>query len=77
MDEENKVKRTTAEELLVEGKVYAWCTCGLTKKSAFCDGSHRGTGLAPKMFTAQNSGLHYLCSCGKSNTAPTCDGSHQ
>ena len=24
-----------------KGKTYAWCTCGLSVKNPFCDGSHK------------------------------------
>ena len=25
-----------------KGKTYSWCSCGLSKKQPFCDGSHKG-----------------------------------
>ena len=28
---------------VLEGKSYFWCTCGLSVKQPFCDGSHKGT----------------------------------
>lgn len=27
---------------LEANKRYGWCTCGLSKKDPFCDGSHKG-----------------------------------
>ena len=27
-----------------KGKTYSWCTCGLSQKQPFCDGSHRKEG---------------------------------
>ena len=29
------------------GKKYAWCNCGQSKKQPFCDGSHKGTEFKP------------------------------
>ena len=59
------------------GKAYAWCACGLSKGQPFCDGSHKGTGLAPKMFTADKAGTVYFCGCKHSKAGATCDGSHK
>lgn len=61
---------------LQEGKVYAWCSCGQSKDQPFCDGSHKGSGMRPNVFTAEKSGTHYLCMCKQSAKAPFCDGSH-
>jgi CDGSH-type Zn-finger protein len=58
------------------GKTYAWCACGGSRGQPFCDGSHKGTGLAPKIFKAQESGTVYFCGCKHSKSAPLCDGSH-
>ena len=27
-----------------KGKIYFWCSCGLSEKQPFCDGSHRKEG---------------------------------
>ena len=27
---------------VLEGKSYFWCTCGISSKQPFCDGSHKG-----------------------------------
>ncbi|MBI2813519.1 MAG: CDGSH iron-sulfur domain-containing protein [Opitutae bacterium] len=59
------------------GKTYAWCACGRSAAQPFCDGSHKGTGLAPKLFKAGQSGPVYFCGCKHSKTGATCDGSHQ
>ena len=28
------------------GKAYWWCSCGLSKKQPFCDGSHKNAGFS-------------------------------
>jgi CDGSH-type Zn-finger protein len=59
------------------GKTYAWCACGRSKNQPFCDGSHQGTGLAPKMFKADKTEMVYFCGCKHSKTGALCDGTHK
>ena len=40
---------------IAEGKKYAWCACGLSSKQLYCDGSLKGSGMAPIVFTADES----------------------
>ena len=42
--------RQPVQVTLEKGEHY-WCACGLSKAQPFCDGSHRGTGIAPLAFT--------------------------
>lgn len=60
-----------------EGRTYAWCACGRSKKQPFCDGSHAGTGLAPVLYEAETSKDVWFCGCKSSQGKPFCDGSHQ
>ena len=46
-----------------KGKTYYWCQCGKSKKQPFCDGSHRGSGIRPVKFTAEETKDVYLCMC--------------
>ena len=58
------------------GKTYMWCACGRSANQPFCDGSHKGTGLAPKRYAAEADGTVYFCGCKHSQAAPICDGTH-
>ena len=60
---------------LEAGKNYAWCSCGLSKNSPFCDGSHPKD-KGPIVFKAEETEMKTLCGCGKSNQTPFCDGTH-
>lgn len=59
------------------GKVYHWCACGLSRNQPFCDGSHKGTGYAPVLWQATESGVKYFCACKRTGKRPLCDGSHK
>jgi CDGSH-type Zn-finger protein len=61
---------------LEEGQTYFWCTCGLSSKPPFCDGTHKGTGMKSHCFTAKASGKVWLCGCKQTKNPPYCDGSH-
>mgnify|MGYP006292764987 FL=1 len=58
------------------GKTYFWCACGRSATQPFCDGSHKGTGLAPTKHTAEKDGKLFFCGCKATAKAPLCDGSH-
>jgi CDGSH-type Zn-finger protein len=58
------------------GKTYFWCACGLSASQPFCDGSHKGSGLAPVKWTAEEDRTAWFCGCKASAAAPLCDGSH-
>ena len=62
--------------LLEAGKEYHFCMCGKSATKVLCDGSHKGTGLAPKAFNVDETKEYYLCACKKSANLPFCDGSH-
>ena len=65
------------EVSLKAGQTYAWCSCGLSTKQPFCDGTHKQTGdLKPIVFVAENDETVYLCGCKQTNNGPHCDGTH-
>lgn len=61
------------------GQNYAWCSCGQSKKSPFCDGTHRYVegGFKPHKFVAEKSQKVYFCGCRATAQPPFCDGSHK
>ena len=58
------------------GRKYAWCACGLSARQPFCDGSHKGTGIVPVVFTAEQTKEVWFCGCKATKGRPYCDGSH-
>lgn len=75
---------------LEKGKTYAWCTCGLSLKQPFCDGTHKNTRPNPDepigetnkpkfvslKFTAEADEEVWLCQCKHTKNPPFCDGTH-
>lgn len=61
---------------LEAGKTVYWCSCGLSKKQPFCDGSHQGTSFVPMAHTPTETKKAYLCTCKHTKKSPLCDGSH-
>jgi CDGSH-type Zn-finger protein len=59
------------------GQEYWWCACGRSKSQPFCDGSHRGTGLAPVQYKADADATAWFCGCKQSGKKPMCDGTHK
>ena len=61
---------------VLEGKSYYWCTCGVSSKQPFCDGSHKGTEFKPVAFKADVTKKLFFCACKQTKNQPFCDGSH-
>ena len=61
---------------VLEGKSYFWCTCGISSKQPFCDGSNKGTEFTHLKYLADQTKKVFFCSCKQTNDQPLCDGSH-
>ena len=59
-----------------KNKSYFWCSCGLSSKQPFCDGSHKNTEFSPVKFIADETKKMFFCACKQTNNQPFCDGSH-
>ena len=62
--------------LEVKPGTYWWCACGKSKGQPFCDGSHKGTGFAPKKVEITEARTLAWCGCKHSKNGAMCDGSH-
>ena len=71
-----KIAQKSPFVMEVEPGKYAWCSCGLSTKQPYCDGSHKGTGLAPIIENVTAARKVAWCGCKRSGKAPFCDGSH-
>ena len=60
----------------VEPGTYFWRACGCSKGQPFCDGSHKGTGFAPKKTDVAEAKTIAWCGCKHTQNSPFCDGSH-
>jgi CDGSH-type Zn-finger protein len=60
----------------MEPGTYYWCACGRTKNQPFCDGSHKGTDIAPMKVDIKEKKTVAWCGCRKTANRPYCDGSH-
>jgi CDGSH-type Zn-finger protein len=73
-----KIAQSSPVAIDVEaGKNYFWCTCGLSSRQPFCDGSHKDTEFKPMKWTAQEDGKKFFCACKQTENAPFCDGAHK
>lgn len=68
-------KVPVAKEL--EPGSYYWCACGKSDPQPFCNGAHKGSGLAPQKFEVTEKKTVYLCQCKGTKNPPFCDGSHR
>ncbi|MCP5018779.1 MAG: CDGSH iron-sulfur domain-containing protein [Ketobacter sp.] len=61
-----------------KGQDLWWCSCGLSARQPFCDGSHKDTGFSPVRVNSSKDQIYFFCGCKHSSTGPLCDGrSHQ
>ena len=59
----------------VEPGTYAWCSCGLSTKQPYCDGSHKPTAFKPEKVEVAKTVA--WCGCKHTGKAPFCDGAHK
>ena len=74
-----KGKKAGESAIVVEvekNRSYFWCSCGLSSKQPFCDGSHKNTEFSPVKFIADETKKMFFCTCKQTNNQPFCDGSH-
>ena len=77
MDEPVIAQKAPYAVAVEAGQDYFWCRCGRSAKQPFCDGAHKGSGLTPLKFHAEESKTLYHCGCKHSQTPPLCDGRHK
>ena len=58
-------------------KTYFWCSCGLSQKQPYCDGSHKSKGEFKSLKYIPNESKEvFFCGCKMTGNQPFCDGSH-
>ncbi|CAK61951.1 unnamed protein product (macronuclear) [Paramecium tetraurelia] len=64
---------------LQKGKIYQWCSCGISQSNPWCDGMCNAsvTRNRPIKFNVDTSGYYKLCNCKQSANAPFCNGTHR
>ncbi len=74
-----KIVKKAPYVITLEPRTYAWCSCGLSKKDPFCDGSHKTVegGFHSVKFKVEETRKLALCACKHSKNPPFCDGSHK
>lgn len=73
-------KREPAGITVEPGKVYSWCSCGLSEKEPFCDNSHRnveGLPFRSVKVVFEKATEIWFCQCKQTKTPPFCDGTHK
>ena len=61
------------------GKVYSWCSCGLSEKEPFCDNTHKkieGLPFRSVKVSFDKAQVVWFCQCKRTKTPPFCDGTH-
>ena len=59
------------------GETIAFCMCGKSQNGPYCDGSHQGSGIGPKVVTYDKDTEIHVCGCQQSKNRPMCDGTHK
>ena len=59
------------------GQTVALCMCGLSSNPPYCDGSHKGTDIKPRLERHEEDRILWVCGCLESGNRPFCDGTHK
>ncbi len=62
------------------GKMYSWCSCGLSEKESFCDNAHRkkdGLPYSSIKVIFDKAVIVWFCQCKRTKTPPFCDDTHK
>lgn len=64
---------------LEKGKIYSWCSCGISQNGPWCDGlcNNLVTRCRPIQFNVDNAGYYKICNCKNSANAPFCNNTHR
>jgi CDGSH-type Zn-finger protein len=79
---ENLPRIAECEPMVIKvqpGKVYSWCSCGLSATQPFCDNTHRnieGTPYRSIKVMFEKEEEIYFCRCKHTRTPPFCDDTH-
>lgn len=75
-EEPKRAKKGPFVVSVTSGQTYLWCSCGLSARQPFCDGSHKGTSFTPVRYVAEDSKQIFFCGCKHTGVKPLCDGMH-
>jgi len=59
-----------------KGDTIAFCMCRKSKNRPYCDGSHEGSRITPKVVTYDEDSEIFACGCRQSDGLPFYDGTH-
>ena len=70
-------QKNSYKVIIEKGKTYFWCSCGLSQKQPFCDGTHKKEGKFKSIkYIAEESKEIFFCGCKMTKHPPLCDASH-
>ena len=78
MDKSRSSQKNPHKIKVEKGKTYFWCSCGLSNKQPFCDGSHKNCegSFRSLKYTASSDKMVFFCGCKITKNPPFCDNSH-
>ena len=77
MEKPALAQKTPYKVKVEKDKTYSWCSCGLSQKQPFCDGSHKKEGkFKPVRYVAASDKVVFFCGCKMTEHHPFCDNTH-